>query len=482
MPNRISSAVLFVAALFAAIPALAQSPVDRGGRNLFSKEQDIEMGREAAVDAEKQYPVLADQDVQRYVADLGARLAQNAPGYKFPYSFKVVDVADINAFALPGGPLYINRGTVEAARTEGELAGVIAHEISHVDLRHGTRQASKAYGAQIGLSILGSLIGSGESTRQIINTVGGFSLNSVLLKYSRAAETDADILGSQIMARSGYDPKEMASFFDLLAAQSPHRTKDFFSSHPAPERRRERIAQEAALMGAGTYTVSQTRFRQIQTRLHSLPPALTMEQLAHGQRPSTSPSGSNTGSTTPLPSSAGRVEAPSRRLTWYESRQHLFRVARPENWEAVAEGDTSVTLAPPGGAFRSTQGVEVTHGALLGSYSVQGTASRSAWDDSLSRLDEATDEFVTTVRRQSPYLRAVSGSRKRVSIDSGEGLVLTLMGSPSTARARERVDVVTTLVAENRLVYMLFVTPENAPEDYRSLLDAMIRNLKVAGR
>lgn len=469
--------LLATTALAAAPQALAQSKVDRGGRNLFSKEQDVELGRETAIQAEQQYPMLGDPEVDRYISDLGSRIAAQAPGPAFPYSFKVVNLSDINAFALPGGPVYINRGTIEQARTEGELVGVIAHEISHVDLRHGTQQATKAYGAQIGLSILGSLIGSGDTTKQIINLVGGFSLNSVLLKYSRSAETNSDILGSQMMARAGYDPREMASFFELLAAQSSRRTSDFFSSHPAPDRRRERIEHEAGLLGVGAPRVSQTRFQQIKSRLAGMPPAITMEQLAAGQKPPSGGSGGSGGSTAGgnLPSSPGRVDSPSRRLVWYEQRQGGYRVAHPDNWAVISQSTHGATLAPSGGAYRTSRGVEVTHGILLGLRENRHGSGRAA-------LDRATDELVAEIRQDSSYLRAISGSRRQVNVDGGDGLVLSLMGAPSTSSQRERVDVVTTLASGNRLVYMLYVTPEDAPREYEQLLEAMIRNFRVGRR
>src|SRR5207302_5995934 len=140
---------------------------------------------------------------------------------KLPCQLRVVNPKDINGFALRGGYVYVDRGAITAARTEGELGGVVAHEISHVALRHGTHNASKAYLAQAGLGVLGGILGRGQSgtTQQIINVVGGLGLNAVFLKYSRDAETQADIMGSQIMARAGYDPMEMASFFEILRRQ-----------------------------------------------------------------------------------------------------------------------------------------------------------------------------------------------------------------------------------------------------------------------
>src|SRR5687768_6142425 len=135
------------------LPAEAQTRVKRGF-NLFSEEQDIEIGQQSAAEAERQLPILTDRAVEDYVARIGGKLAAQAPGHDFPYRFRVVNQSDLNAFALPGGPIYLNRGVLEAARNEGEIAGVLAHEIAHVSLRHGTHNVSQAYLAQTGLGLL----------------------------------------------------------------------------------------------------------------------------------------------------------------------------------------------------------------------------------------------------------------------------------------------------------------------------------------
>ena len=144
------------------------------GWNMFSKQQDIELGRKAAQDAEKQLPALNDKAVNDYLNQLGARLVRHTPGHRYPYQFKAVNQEAINAFALPGGFLYLNRGTIEAAENEAQLAGVMAHEIAHVALRHGTNQLTKATFAQAPLAILGGMLGGGGSI------VGQLSHNSVL--------------------------------------------------------------------------------------------------------------------------------------------------------------------------------------------------------------------------------------------------------------------------------------------------------------
>jgi predicted Zn-dependent protease len=229
--------------------AEAQTKVNPGW-NMFSPQQDVEIGQQSAVAAEQQLPILRDADVEAYVNRIGQKLAANAGGPNFQYRFRVVNASDINAFALPGGYIYLNRGIIENARNEGEVAGVLAHEIAHSALRHGTHQASKAYAAQAGLQILGGLLGGrvGNNTAQILNAVGGIGLNALFLKFSRELETQADVRGAQILAASGYTPADMVSFFQQLAKVDRSKKTTWLSHHPAPPDRMARIERERQLL------------------------------------------------------------------------------------------------------------------------------------------------------------------------------------------------------------------------------------------
>src|SRR6476469_9507125 len=204
------------------------------GFNLFSPQDDVNVGQQSAVQAEQQLPMLNDAQTNAYLNRIGQRLAANAGGPQFQYHFRVVNQSDINAFALPGGFVYVNRGVIDTASNEGELAGVVAHEISHVALRHGTHQASKAYLAQAGISILGGLLGGriGQGTADIINAVGGVGLNALFLKYSRDLESQADVRGAQILAASGYSPTDMVNFFHTLESVDTARKTNWMSDHP----------------------------------------------------------------------------------------------------------------------------------------------------------------------------------------------------------------------------------------------------------
>ena len=263
----------------------AQTKVEPGF-NLFTPQQDVEIGRQSAAEVEKQMPILKIRSVDAYVQKVGKRLAKAAPGPEFPYQFKVINTAEVNAFALPGGFMFLNRGLIEAADDEAQLAGVMSHEMAHVALRHGTNQASKAYLAQAGFNLLGGLFGK-SGTSQMIEAIGGFGLNAVFLKFSRKAEEQADIVGAQIMARAGYDPMAMAEFFEKLrdeAGRDPNRLERWFSDHPAPVERVSRVEQEVRLM-QGDFSRKRPvgGFSAVQKRLKALPPAPKPKQESSGR-------------------------------------------------------------------------------------------------------------------------------------------------------------------------------------------------------
>jgi len=225
--------------------------------NLVTVEQDIEIGKQSAAEAEKKLTLLGEPAVDGYLNRIVTALVAGAPGAKYPYHAKAVRENEVNAFALPGGPLYVNSGLLLAARNEAELAGVIGHELSHIALRHGTHQASEAYAAQTGLGVLGNLLGLGgtSDSAAVINAIGGLGLNAVFLKFSRDAESEADVTGAGMMARAGYDPNAMADFFEILnqqAGRDPSSLEKFLSDHPAPADRETRIRTLAKTLPRGT--------------------------------------------------------------------------------------------------------------------------------------------------------------------------------------------------------------------------------------
>src|SRR5262249_26528168 len=202
-------------------------------------EQEIQMGQQAAQQVRRQLPLLPDSSpITQYLQRLGQDLAAHAPGYKWPFNFHVVNQKEINAFALPGGAIFVNLGTIQAADNEAQLAGVMAHEISHVVQRHGTRAASKQMAAQLPLALLGGIMGRGALS-QMAQLGISFGVGSYFLKNSRQAESEADLLGTDIMYDTGFDPHAMAVFFAKLEEQGGKQStvSQFLSDHPNPGNR-----------------------------------------------------------------------------------------------------------------------------------------------------------------------------------------------------------------------------------------------------
>src|SRR2546421_3569627 len=251
-------------ALSLASPQLFEARVQPShGFDMFSAQEEVQAGQQAAQQATKQLPVLPDSDpVTRYVQRLGARLVAHAPGQKWPYNFHVVNQKEINAFALPGGPIYINMGTIQAAESESELAGVMAHEMSHVIQRHATRAATKQMEAQVPLAILGGFLGRGIGG-QLAALGIQFGVGSYFLKNSRQAEKEADLLGTDIMYDTGFNPQAMAQFFEKIQQQGGSRAPQFLSDHPDPGNRVEYVMTEVDTLPRKQYRGDSSEFRDI---------------------------------------------------------------------------------------------------------------------------------------------------------------------------------------------------------------------------
>ncbi|HYC55070.1 MAG TPA: M48 family metallopeptidase [Thermoanaerobaculia bacterium] len=461
--------------------AEAQTKVNPGW-NMFSAQQDVEIGAQSAAEAERQLPILRDAEVESYVNRIGQKLAVNAGGPQFQYRFRVINASDINAFALPGGFIYLNRGIIENARNEGEVAGVLAHEIAHSALRHGTHQASKAYAAQAGLQILGGLLGGkvGNNTAQILNTVGGIGLNALFLKFSRELETQADVRGAQILAASGYTPADMVSFFDQLAKVDKSKKTTWLSHHPAPPDRQARIEKERQLLREpATPTQNVAQLNRIKSELRTHGSARSSSQIAQG----TSSSRGNPPMTS-SGTSIGNVPAPSTSLRKFTNRSGAYAIGYPSNWRVYDSGGFGVTIAPEGGIGDAGGRTEIVYGLMVNHYDPFGNSPRSYLREGGAStsvtLQDAANDLIAQIRQSSPHLRVISGSGQQLRLDGKTAVAASLRGTNPNTRINERVTVVTRALPDGHLIYVVFVTPEQDASQYSKVLSSVVASLDVS--
>ncbi|MCA1635515.1 MAG: M48 family metallopeptidase [Acidobacteria bacterium] len=434
------------------------APHFRPGFNLFSPEQDVELGRMSAEEITRQVPLLNDAPTVEYVRQLGARLAARAPGHSFPYQFAVIATRDINAFALPGGFVFVNAGAITAAKTEGELAGVIAHEISHVALRHGTNQASKAYVAQKGIGILGSVFGDGE-LGSVVGALGGAGANMIFLKFGRTAETQADLEGARVMAASGYDPRDMAKFFETLNEQGGRRAPEMLSDHPDPGNRVARINELLPSLQLAPKPVHDSQeFKQVKARLAGGTIATAKEAARIGPR---DPNDIEPG-TRPAPPAAETRE--------FRAGDGSFALRYPANWDALGvEGDDTNRIFAPKGAYgERDNSVFATHGIFA------GVVAPQARD-----LGAANLAFVRQQIEANPDFRP---RREPERVESGGRVwYRTLVAGPSAVTGVVELDVIyTTAAADGRLFYLITMAPEDEFEAYQPSFEQIIASLRLA--
>ena len=284
MHRSSASIVIVMAVLLAGVVLSAQTRIEPR-KNSFSPAQDVQLGRQAASEVRQQLPMLGDRQTDALVERIGARLVGAVPPRlrqpAFRYTFDVVNLREINAFALPGGPMFLNRGMLQAAHTDDEVAGVMAHELSHVILRHGTLQAAKAQKFQFGAlagQILGSIVGGTKGA--IIAQGSQIGLGTYFLKYGREYEREADLLGAQIMARAGYSPRQMANMFRTIQEQGGGGGPEWLSDHPDPGNRYNAINREAASLRISGAANTGPAFDSVHARLVRMPPAPSAAQVA----------------------------------------------------------------------------------------------------------------------------------------------------------------------------------------------------------
>jgi len=453
---RVRGATLLVLLCLVLAPCtLAQRTQFKAGWNFYSPQEDIKLGKQVAVDAEKQLPSCNAPKVDAYLAELGKKLIAKLPtgGVEYPWEFHCVNDKAINAFALPGGYVFVNRGAIEAADNEAQLAGVIAHELSHVALRHGTAEATKAQAAQAGVGIIGAIFG-GNAGGALLTELGRFSAGGVLLRYSRTAETQADVVGTQVLYDAGYDPRALAQFFEKIEADSKGQNPpEFFSDHPNPEHRVERVEEEIDKLGGLPAKMKRdsVEFETIKREVRALP-VVKRETLGAGG---------------PTPRPMGPPPAPSANYAEYQASAYAMKY--PDNWKKYGDND-SVSFAPDGGVTEGSDGkAGLAYGIIVDVTKAPGGAGEA------KALAKATDELIKSLQKENPKMK-IARQPGPVRLN-GQPALSTYLSNDSPAGGEE-TDWLITVIRPEGLVSFVCVAPQKDYEKYDQTFSAILDSVK----
>jgi Zn-dependent protease with chaperone function len=438
-----------------------------------SKQEQIQLGQQAVGEVYKQMPVLPDSnEMTQYVNNLGQRLAAVIPQqYNWPYQFHVIPQKEINAFALPGGNIFVNVGTITAAANEAQLAGVIGHEMAHVYMQHSIKQMKKSQGPSIlaGLGqILGSMVGGvGGAIASIGGQIAGGAL---MMKYSRADEAQADAVGAIILYKASYDPRQMAQFFQTLAQESGGRGgPQWLSDHPDPGNRYQAVSNQVKNWPSRSFITNNSRFQQIRS-VAGKTRTYTAEEIAQmaksGQIRNT---GAPAGAQQP-PATIGNVSRsdvmPSGQFQTLNSQ--AFTIDYPSNWQPTQDQQSGgVTIAPPAGV---TQGA-IAYGVVIGAAQPQA-----------SSLDDAVNQLVQGMTQQNQGLRQ-TGSLQSIRVNGLAGRAVDLSGpSPITDGSRQLQEhdwLVALPYGQGGLVYLVFVAPDRDFNQLKGTYNDMLRTFRL---
>ncbi len=444
--SPLKTATTVILLVSAANVGLARNPGDplKPGFNLYSKQQDIEVGKQSAAQIKEQYQQVQDKDLQAYVQKIGERLAKtpSASNSGFPFSFTLLNYKEVNAFALPGGPTFIFTGLVKASDSEAELAGVLAHEISHVVLRHGTNRASKANLIEKPALIIG-VINSLTLLGRLVNVGLGVGLNGIFLKNSRTDESEADALGTHIMSEAGYDPVALARFFDKLKAKGGPGVPEFLSDHPDPGNRVEAVQAEARTLPHRVYTSNNREFESVKVAIAKLPPPPDL-------RPK------DIGVTSASVSGYKKLTTPQ------------FTVEYPSTWRAYGDSESNIlALAPEDGIVIGAKGdPAIGYGSVVSYFFA---------DPGRASLTDATTDLIRRLHTVDPGIRE-SGNQKSAETDKQPAL-MTQFTSNSPSGGSE-TDMLVTVARPEGLFYLIFISPEQKWNETHPTFEYMVQSIR----
>ena len=479
-PARASGLSLLGGEIHGAVLATPRLP-DPGETGVSKQEQE-KLGLQAEAEVYKQMPILPDSSPEtKYVARLGKKLAAAIPkADSWPYQFHVVAQKEINAFALPGGPIFVNVGTITAAADESQLAGVMAHEMAHIYMQHSIKQMKSSQTRQTIAGLLGAILGHVGGVAGTLGQLGvGVGSGMLSLRYSRGDEAQADEVGAIIMYKAGYDPVAMAQFFRTLEQKGGSGGPSFLSDHPDPGDRVAAVRQEIRDWPSRRYHTNDRSFAKLQREAAKVK-AYTAQQIARGAEQGTWARLNRQSGAIPanLPSTGASASDPNLANVSYaqvrpssaftETRNNVFRISYPQNWKIFsAQDESGITIAPPLGV---SQGL-VAYGVVI-----RGTQNLEP-----SSPDAAILQLAGRLEVSNPGLKA-DGKPRKIQIGDVEGRSLNLTGvSPVRRNSKslsERDWLVTVPRQQGGLLSLVFIAPEDTFSQIRPAYEKMLQSLR----
>jgi Peptidase family M48 len=443
MQRTLKMIALFLSLIGIAVsPALADRTNLTPAWNLFSPQQDIEMGRMLSNELEAVLQLTNNRNANTYIDAFGQQLSAHAPGYRFPYHFEIVNDNTINIWALPGGFIYVTSGLIEASTSEPQLAGALAHGIGHVALRQGTAEVSQAYNDG-GINSPRARVSVNDAMTDLNIR---FEPGSLPLQYSPEEERQADIVAAQIMYDSGFDPRQLTQFFATVSNAPSDLTGDFFDDHPNFPNRAATVQAELQKLGGLPQNVrgDSEDFHAIKDRLLAInasPPPSIYDRNTPGARPA----------------------PPSSRMAVFRGRDLEFQY--PENWR-VSEGSDSILIVPDNGFVSSN----LAYGMTIGTFTPPGTRIDN------TTLGNATDQLIEYLRQSNPNIRMVR-TVGRIRVDGAEAMVVDFTND-SPAGGNETDWMVTVLGPNGLLRYFRGVAPELDFRSYRPVFERILASVR----
>lgn len=476
--------ILLLALPLESLAAAAEPQMPDPGNPGMTREQQEQVGLQAMAQVYQQMPVLPDSNpMTQYVQHLGKKLeAVIPPEHNWPFQFHVIPSSDINAFALPGGPMFVNVGAITAADNEAELVGVMAHEMSHVYMQHSAKQAPKANVAQVIAGIAGAVLGGSTAGRLAAMGIQ-FGAGTMLMKYSRADESQADATGAIIMYKAGYNPKAMADFFTKLEQKYGSGGPQFLSDHPNPGNRQAAIEKEIAEWPPKNFTTSSSAFDKAKQEASSTK-TYTAQEIDAGAKNGTWAQQNKKNGAIPanLPAASGAAGAagadngtlanvslkqvkPSGTFT--QLQQNGFSIAYPDNWQA-ANGQNSITIGPKQGISQSG----IAYGVMV-----------SAAQGASGSLDQDTQQLIQGIVQSNPGTKA-NGNPSSINVGGTQGRSVFLTGNSPVQQNGQPVPERDWLVTvpgaqQGELMYLVFVAPEKDFNKLKPTYQKMLNSLQL---